>query len=215
MKSLLVLSGCFAALMIRAQDLDSDSDFSFVKPLAQTTRFGISPFYGYRFGGDVQNPNTGANYDFKDSGAYGLFLDYAPKDYFGRFELLWSHQDSSIDFHGDGGLGKVDLAIDVIQVGGVAEFGTDRFREYVSADIGATHYASDDHGDDTQFSFGVGGGIKAFITKNFYLRADIRGFCSVMDAQGGFIYANGITVATFSGSTLWQGQASVGVGLTF
>jgi hypothetical protein len=48
-----------------------------------------------------------------------------------------------------------------------------------------------------------------------YLRADLRGFCTVVEAEGGFMYANGITVASFSGSTLWQGQATIGLGVTF
>jgi hypothetical protein len=37
----------------------------------------------------------------------------------------------------------------------------------------------------------------------------------VTDGSGGFIYANGITVASFSGTTLWQGQVSAGIGVTF
>lgn len=198
---------------IQAQDFDSD--FTFYKPITQEQRFGISPFYGYRFGGEVENPTSGSTYSFEDSPAYGVFLDYAPVNYYGRYEFLWSRQDSSVDFQGDNGLGKVDLTIDEFQIGGVLEFGSERLREYVSAHAGVTHYSSDGYGDDTKFSLGIGVGLKAFLTKNIYLRADLRGFCTVVEAEGSFIYANGVTVATFSGSTLWQGQASVGVGITF
>ena len=215
MRLLLAALSCSVVLTSSAQDFTDSEAFDFAKPLTQTTRFGVSPFYGYRFGGEVEDLNTGADYSFKDGPAYGLCLDYAPPDYFGRYELLWSHQDSSIDFQGNNGLGEVDLTIDVIQVGGVAEFGSERFREYVSAHIGATHYSSDGYGSDTWFSFGIGAGVKAYLTKNLYLRADLRGFCTVVEAEGGFIYYNGITVARFSGSTLWQGQVSVGLGFTF
>lgn len=210
---LVVVLSLGVALVARAQDDFSDDIFP--RPVAQTTQFGISPFFGYRFGGEVEDAITGTDYSFEDSPAYGLFLDYAPKNFFGRYELLWSHQDSSIDFKGNNGLGEVDLTIDVVQVGGVAEFGSERFREYVSMHLGATHYSSDGYGNDTYFSFGIGGGIKAYLTKNIYLRADLRGFCTVVDAEGGFIYFNGITIASFSGDTLWQGQASVGFGVTF
>jgi hypothetical protein len=192
-----------------------DSDWTFYQPITQTTRFGISPIYGYRFGGDVENYNTGKTYNFADGPAYGLILDYAPMDYYGRYELLWSHQDSSLDFHGDNGLGNVDVAIDVIQVGGELEFGTEQLRTYVSAHVGVTHFSSDGYGDESKFSLGFGVGEKAFLTKNIYLRADLRGFCTVVESQGSFIYYNGVTVATFSGSTLWQGQVSAGVGVTF
>jgi hypothetical protein len=211
----LILAALSFGLAVTTGARDYDTDWPFYKPLTQTQPFGISPFYGYRFGGEVEDKDTGATYSFEDAPAYGLFLDYAPMDYHGRYELLWSHQDSSVNFHGDNGLGKVELTIDVIQVGGVLEFGTERLRTYVSAHVGATHYSSDGYGDDTKFSLGIGVGGKAFLTRNIYLRADLRGFCTVVEAQGSFIYYNGTAVAYFSGSTLWQGQASAGIGITF
>ncbi len=212
----LILAAFGVSLALTASGQDFDTDWGgFPKPLTQTTRFGISPFYGYRWGGEIQDPNTDTKYSFMDTPAYGLILDYAPMDYLGRFELLWSRQDTSVDFHGDNGLGVVDITIDVVSVGGETEYGSDRLRGYVSAHVGATHFSSDGYGDDTKFSFDIGAGVKAFLTKNIYLRADLRGFCTVTDAQGGFIYANGVTVASFSGSTLWQGQVSAGVGVTF
>jgi opacity protein-like surface antigen len=215
-KGLLVaaLSGS-VALTARAQDTWNHwDDDIFPKPLTQTLEYGITPFYGYRFGGEAQDAVTGQKYSFEDSAAFGLTLDYAPPDYYGRFELNWSHEDTSLDFEGNSGLRKFDLSVDVIQVGGLLEYGSDRFRPYVSAHIGATHF-SFDGGGDTRFSFGIGGGVKAFLTKNLYVRADIRGYGTVVDAQGGFIFANGITVATFSGSMIWQGEATIGIGLRF
>jgi hypothetical protein len=199
-------------LTVGAQD---DMDWPFYKPFTQTQQFAIAPFYGYRFGGEVENKNTGVTYDLENGPAYGLFLSYAPKDYYGRYELLWSHQDSSVNFNGAYGLGKVDITIDVVQVGGVLEFGDERWRAYVSAHAGATHFSAYGYGDDTDFSLGIGGGGKAFLTKNIYLFADLRGFYTVTEAQGSFIYANGVTVATFHGNAFWQGQVSVGVGVTF
>ena len=211
----LILVAFGFSLVLTASGQDFDADWFFPKPLTQTTRFGISPFYGYRFGGEIQDPNTDTKYSFKDGPAYGLILDYAPTDYYGRFELLWSRQDTRVDFQGNNLLGKVDITIDVIQMGGETEYGSERLRGYVSAHVGATHFSLVGYGDDTKFSFDIGAGVKAFLTKNIYLRADLRGFCVVTEAEGSFIYANGITVATFSGSSLWQGQVSAGVGFTF
>jgi hypothetical protein len=211
----LVIAGFGFSLTLTASGQDFGADSVFPMPLTQTTRFGIAPFFGYRFGGDIQDPRTGTTYNFKDAPAYGLILDYAPTDYYGRFELLWSRQDTSVDFHGNNGLGTVNITIDALQAGGECEYGTESLRGYVSAHVGATRYSSDGYGDETKFSFGIGGGGKAFLTKHIYMFADLRGFCTVTDAQGSFIYANGVTVATFSGSTLWQGQVSAGVGFTF
>jgi hypothetical protein len=211
----LILAAFGFSLALTALGQDLGTDWGFPKPLTQTTRYGISPFYGYRWGGEIQDANTGSKYSFKDAPAYGLILDYAPMGYFGRFELLWSRQDSSVDFQGNNGLGNVDITIDVIQVGGLAEYGSEPLRGYVSAHVGATHFSSDGYGDDTKFSFDIGAGVKAFLTKNIYLRADLRGIWTVTEGEGGFMFANGVTVAYFSGSTLWQGQVSAGVGVTF
>jgi len=210
-----VLAAFYFSLALGAAGQDFDSGWGFPKPLTQTTQFGISPFYGYRFGGEIQNPTTGTTYNFKDAPAYGLILDYAPMDYYGRFELIWSRQDSSVDFNGYNGLGNVDVTIDVIQVGGECEYGSRSLRGDVSAHVGGTHFSSDGYGDETKFSFDIGAGVKAYLTKNIYLRADLRGICTVTEAQGSFIYVNGVTVASFSGSTLWQGQVSAGIGFTF
>jgi hypothetical protein len=211
----LVLAALSLGLALTTQADDFGMDSPIPAPLLQTQRFGITPIYGYRFGGAVEDAITGAEYSFKDAAAYGLFLDYAPPDHFGRYELLWSRQDSSINFQGNNGLGLVDLTIDVYQVGGVAEYGSEQTRGYVSAHLGATHYSADGYGSDTKFSFSIGTGVKAYLTKNLYLRADVRGFCTVVEGEASFIYINGITIAQFSGSTMWQGQVSVGLGFTF
>ncbi|HEX5399467.1 MAG TPA: hypothetical protein VFY06_10510 [Verrucomicrobiae bacterium] len=210
---ILAAAGCTLALAAGAQDMDTD--WPFYKPLTQTQQFAVSPFYGYRFGGELENNNTGAAYNLENGPAYGLLLSYAPMDYYGRYELLWSHQDSSVDFNGDYGLGRVDVTIDVVQLGGVLEFGTQRLRAYVSAHAGATYFSSDGYGDETKFSMGFGGGGKAFLTKNIYLFGDLRGFFTVTEANGSFIYYNGVSVASFQGSGFWQGQVSAGVGFTF
>jgi hypothetical protein len=178
-------------------------------------RFEISPFYGYRFGGEVQNPLTGRTFRFEDAPAYGLLLDVAPKqDAPAKLEVLWSRQDSRVDLHGLSGLGKVDVTIDQIQIGGSLERGQ-RLREYVSLLVGATYYSTDGYGSDIRFSLGVGGGLKYFLTRNLALRADLRGFCTIVDSSSAFISSGGTTVVAFSGSAVWQGQVTAGVSLAF
>ena len=183
--------------------------------LLQAQKVEISPFYGYRFGGDFQDAFTGAEYGIKDAPAYGLFVDLIPAGPDMKIELLWSRQDTSLDVDGGNGMNDLDLTIDEFQVGGIAEKGDKRLRGYVSAHVGATHFSTDGYGSDTRFSLGVGGGAKYFLTRNIVLRADLRGFCTVVEAESGFIYSNGATLVVFSGSALWQGQASIGVGIAF
>jgi hypothetical protein len=37
----------------------------------------------------------------------------------------------------------------------------------------------------------------------------------VVDNESGFLYYNGITIVTFSGSSMWQGEISAGITLAF
>ncbi len=187
---------------------------SYVEKPLPNGRFEVAPFFGYRFGGGIEDVFTGKSYDFDDSEAYGLTIDLGPTASEMKVEFQWSRQDTSLNFHGAGGLGKIDLSVDEFQLGGVAEMGKNRFREFVSVSVGATYFATD-YGDDTRFSFEIGGGVKYYLARHFVVRADLRGFCTVVDSESAFIFHNGVTVAHFSGSTLWQGQATVGVGVVF
>ena len=183
---------------------------------AQAQRLEISPNYGYRFGGDVQNSLTGQTYDLKDAPTYGLTLDFSPEpDSGGKFELMWSRQDSSVNLQGLGGVGKVDLTIDEIQIGGSMETGGKHLREYLSLLVGATYYSPEGYDNDLRFSAGLGGGLKYFFTPNIALRADLRGFCTFIDTSSAFISHGGTTLVAFSGSTIWQGQATLGVSIAF
>lgn len=179
-------------------------------------RFEISPFYGYRFGGEVQNPFTGRTYGFRDSEAYGLFIDITPQPNWPiKLELIWSRQDTSVNLQGLGGLGNLDLSIDQIQIGASVERGGQHLREYLSLLVGATYYSTDSYGSDTRFSTGIGGGVKYFFTPNIALRADLRGFCTIVQGSGAFISGPGGTVVAFSGTAVWQGQATVGLSVAF
>jgi hypothetical protein len=176
----------------------------------------LSPFYGYRFGGEIKIQSTEEHLSLKDAPAYGIAVDFAPRGSDFKLELLWSHQESSVNFNGYGGLGKVDVDVDQFMIGGVAETERGRWRAYVTGMLGATYFSSEGSGSDTRFGLCVGVGAKYFLIKNrLALRADARGYCSIVSSEAGFIYYNGVTVATFSGSTLWQGEVSAGITLGF
>ena len=128
---------------------------------------------------------------------------------------MWSRQDSSLNLQGLGGVGRVDLTIDEIQIGGSMETGGKHLREYVSLLVGATYYSPEDYDTELRFSAGFGGGLKYFFTKNIALRGDLRGFCTFIDTSSTFISHNGTTLVAFSGSTIWQGQATLGLSIAF
>ncbi len=185
--------------------------------MLQAQVFEISPFYGYRFGGEVENPVTGEDYGFEDAPAYGLILNIGPEDSDKKFEMIWSRQDSSVDMQGLFGVGKVDVTIDQIQIGSSVEMELEnkRLRPYVTGLVGATYFDAEGHGSNTKFSLGVGGGAKYFIFPKVALRADLRCFLTVLDSSSGFIFSNGQTVVAFSGTGMWQGQVALGLYISF
>lgn len=217
MKSTLpVLAGSLLLFAATSQAQESTSPPPQQAPRSETPqRFGISPFYGYRWGGGLETVN-GQEINFTDGRAYGLALDYSPlhsPDF--KLELMWSRQDSSLDFHGFGGENRVRMTVDEFLIGALVEKPSGRFHPYLDALVGASLFGPEGMDSETRFSLSIGGGLKFFLLKNLALRADLRGYCTVVDSESAFISVGGVTVAHFHGSTLWQGEISGGVTLSF
>src|SRR5262252_6837318 len=79
--------------------------------------FEISPFYGYRWGGDFETAG-GEKLGLQAGKAYGLSFDYTASPDL-KFELLWSRQESSVDLHDVGGMNRLGVTVDEFQIGGV------------------------------------------------------------------------------------------------
>jgi hypothetical protein len=181
----------------------------------QAQVFEISPFYGYRFGGCFKT-SSGADTDLEASPSYGLAFDYAPDNSDEiKLELFWSRQDSRVDLEGSGEPNHVDVLVDEFQIGGVYEHGRGRFRETVTALVGATVFSPADSDRKVRPGFTFGLGAKYFLLKNLALRVDLRGSGTVVESEGAFISTAGGTVAYFTGSVLWQGEVSGGITLSF
>ena len=175
----------------------------------------ISPAYGYRWGGGVKTTD-GQDLNFQDGRAYGLSLDYSPnRDSDLKFELLWSRQDSGINLDNAHGLNHLGLTVDEFQIGGVLETTYGRLHPYITGLLGASLFGPQGNDSEVRFSLSIGGGVKFFLLRNLAFRADLRGFCTVVESDSAFIYAGGVTIAHFSGSTLWQGEITGGLTVAF
>jgi hypothetical protein len=159
----------------------------------------------------AETPRPPPDTDIEAAPAYGLSLDFAPYPSDMKFELFWSRQDTGLDLNGSGG--HVDMSVDEFLIGGVYELGQGRLRETVSALVGASAFSPDGAEREARFSFGIGPGVKYFLLKNLALRAELRGYGTVVEADSVFISSGGNTVAYFSGSAIWQGEVSGGITL--
>lgn len=103
----------------------------------------------------------------------------------------------------------------MFQIGGLQELYDGKFRPFVAGYLGATWLNSPELGDELRFSFTLAVGANYYVTKNFGLRLDVRGYGTVTDSSGGFICANGGCLVNFSGDLVWQGEATGSLFLSF
>ncbi len=177
--------------------------------------FEVSPHFGYRWGGDFELA-TGQTAGLQDGRAYGVSLDYSTSDNPSiKLELLWSRQDSGFDLEEFGMTRHLEMTVDQFQIGGVWEGSRGRLRGYLTGLAGASLFDPQGADPEAFFSLGIGGGVKYFLLPNLALRADLRGFCTVVESESAVLYYNGVTLIRFSGNTMWQGEVSAGITLAF
>ncbi|HKB06870.1 MAG TPA: hypothetical protein VKF61_01175, partial [Candidatus Polarisedimenticolia bacterium] len=123
----------------------------------------FTPFYGYRFGGDINDVENARDVKVAEGSSYGLMLDIQVEP--GAFvEIRYSRQSSELQasdsVYGAGQVDVTDIDVDHYMLGGTYEPQTSHpVRPFVSADIGAVHFSPQGFGGETRFAFGLGGGV--------------------------------------------------------
>ena len=162
----------------------SGADSAYAQGYHPSPKWELSPFVGYETSGsfpitDVTTPFT-INRLRADSGlSYGSFLDYSFSDNF-QFELMWSR--NSTTFSERNGITGIytkafDSDIDLYHFGVLYMFRSPdaKLRPYVAGGLGFSHqFNSGATPNRTDFSFGMGGGVKYFPTQHFGFRGDLR-----------------------------------------
>jgi opacity protein-like surface antigen len=180
---------------------------------AQAQQWELSPFVGWRFGGDFDDADTDADYDIDDAASYGLIFSWT-LDHQRQFEVLWSYQPTEIDSGGQfGGEPVLDLDIHYLHIGGIyAPGASKRWRPFVSGGVGLTHLDPDRSGLDTEtdISLSVGVGLKAFFTEHVGVRLEARGYVTILDSDTRLFCSGGCDVRV-EGSGFQQGEVFVGL----
>ena len=109
-----------------------------------------------------------------------------------------------------------DLTVSVLHVGLVDTVPADSesWSWLLIGTAGATNIETD-VGTDTQPSIGLGGGAQWMPNEHFGLRADFRGFITFTGSGSTTIACGGGCVATYRGTVMLQGEASIGVVFRF
>lgn len=173
----------------------------------------LTPFAGYQFGGSFQSPALQANFSLQSSLSYGGTADFAIGEHW-RVEALYSRQPTELRA---GDATPFDVRVERIMGGISEEKGEGKTRFFGVALFGITRFVPgfDGFDPDSRFTLGVGLGLKHFLSGNFGLRAELRGFYTFTETNGGVFCSGGTCLFVFGGRGLWQGDVSGGVILAF
>jgi hypothetical protein len=194
-----------------------------VLPSFAQQHFEIQPFVGYKYGGglDVGSNPFGINRINIDSSiAYGATFTFNPAARLG-FEFLWNRQptNSTGSLHG-GGTYPQKFGVTLDQFHGDLLFSlTDhgsKLEPFALLGFGAT----DMHGagsSTTKFSFGMGGGVKYFVSRHVGFRMQARYTPTYAYTSNGGVWCNwwGYCWVVGNDHFIQQGDVSAGLILRF
>ncbi len=181
---------------------------------AQTVE--ISPFAGYRFGGDFFERVTNQPVDLDGAPVVGGVVNVAMHDGL-WFEGLFTHQEARVDVPGDGlaASQRWRITVDHWLAGGLQEFREGRARPFLTGLLGLTRYAAE--GDnEIRFLISAGGGVKLRPTKHLGARLDGRVFTTFADVEGRTIICSpGFCLVSVGADLVWQAEFTVGLVVGF
>jgi opacity protein-like surface antigen len=184
-------------------------------------RFEITPYGGYRFGGTLNDTETGAEAELVDNSAFGLILNLRESANT-QWELIASRQTTEADVSAfDALTPRVDVDVDTLQLGGTYQGEGDRVRPYLAATIGGTRLkaAVPDADSDTFWSFSIGGGLQMFPTSRLGLRLEARLWSTLIESNSKIFCSTGsnggLCEIAIEGNALWQVETFAGVVFRF
>ena len=90
---------------------------------------------------------------------------------------------------------------------------------FLSFTLGATQFSADGFDSETKFSMSLGTGLRLPITDNFGATLGLRGYLTFVDSDTDYFCSsdggNGTCLVRSSGSTFFQGEATLGLTLRF
>ena len=202
-----LLIGCLAATPVAAED----------KP----SRFELTPFAGYQFGGEFELESSGTDLELDEAQSFGLIFNM-DIDEEKQYEFYYSRQETELD---NKGLflnePVLDIDVEYFHAGGTLLFAGDSVRPYVVGTIGLSRFDPQASGLDSEtfFSFSFGGGAKFFADKRIGMRLEGRFFSTLIDSDTEIFCRSGVDTnfcaVKVDGDLLWQWQAMAGLVFRF
>jgi opacity protein-like surface antigen len=208
-----VVAACSIAAAAQAQEEDEEAGGALVPYIE------VTPFAGYRMGGDFDVGTMDLDADLDDHGSFALALDLA-RDPYSQYELYYGRQESQLAQ--DSPIGQIGVTVEYLQIGGTLVVSDQpAFTPYIVAGLGVTRFSPDSPGtdDSSHFSFSLGGGLRFPISQRFSLRMEARGHLTFVDTDTALFCASGafggVCAIRGEGSTFIQYELLAGAAFAF
>ena len=179
---------------------------------------GVTFYGGARGGGGFENANDGNKTYSLDSGAVAAAsVEWLLPD--GRQgQVFYSFQRSALPGAAFGQTGEVAVNIGYLHLGGRSFFEGSAAADgaYVVGGIGATFLSPGLSGSASEIrpSINVGLGYQWPLAPNVALRAELRGYATLINSEGGFFCSSGCVIS-IRGSSMVQAEGLLGLSIGF
>lgn len=176
----------------------------------------LTPFAGYRFGGDLYEEITATSLDLDGAPSFGGIADIFVNSEGLSFTFLYSHQEVEVDVPASGGAVRTaDLLVDHWMAGGTQDIGRGWAVPFLSGLLGLTRFGGD--GDsEVRFSLAGGGGVKLLPTEHVGVRLDGRVYAVFVDGGASTgVCSPSLCVVALDAAVLWQAELTAGVVVSF
>jgi hypothetical protein len=174
----------------------------------------VTPFGGYRFGGDFFELLAAAPVDRDGALTLGLAVD-VPVSEDSQVEAMFTRERATLLSPGAPSV-SITSTIDHWLVGGLQELGGGRARPFLTGLAGLTRYATEAD-SEIRFAVSVGGGVKLFPQSHVGIRLDGRAFTTIVDASGrAYACAPGHPCfVAIHADIVWQAEFTTGLVIQF
>lgn len=194
-------------------------------------RFEITPYGGYRFGGEFEAPSDDdpatpelPDFELHEGNAFGVIFNIRTQAVNTQWEILYGHQRTEVDtlptFIGGP---RLDIDVDYVQFGGTYLFDEHSTSTvpFIAMTAGIARFDPSGAGMDaeTYFSGSLGGGVQLRADKRVGVRLEARGFASLIDSNSALFCQTGPAAnrcaLSVSGTALYQFEAHAGFVIRF
>jgi hypothetical protein len=188
---------------------------------SQENTIEITPFAGYRFGGNFdisgelyQEPLQTLEINVDDNSSYGVIFSW-PYDHKRQGELLISHYESELIPASLLTPYTSDLSVTYLHLGGNVPLSKGLIPFWFSGGFGITHFSPNEKklADETKLSVNLGFHSKLKLTDNIAIRVGARVYATFLDS-GSAMFCDNNTCTVAISSDMWV-QSELSAGLTF